>query len=221
MVEIDTILYMISLRGRIRLFYAGLLVLVLFSMLGVQVALERVEASTSGTSMLAEVAPDTVQARPAVLVHNQFEVEADQFHQEWLWLARCIYTETKRMDEQVLVAWVVRNRVETEYRGKNTYKRVILDPYQFSAFNPGTSSRRYYARLDTTYKDRVWQQALKVAYRVIKADASMRPFAVTTRHFFSERSMKGDTMPAWTENHTPVTLQGIEDERFRFYDGVI
>ncbi len=53
-----------------------------------------------------------------------------------LWLARAIYSETKLPHEQELVAWVVRNRVETAYRGRRTYRAVVLDPYQFSAFQP-------------------------------------------------------------------------------------
>ena len=36
---------------------------------------------------------------------------------ETLWLARAIFSETKRPEEQILVAWVIRNRVETGYRG--------------------------------------------------------------------------------------------------------
>ena len=64
-----------------------------------------------------------------------------------LWLARCIYSETKKAHEQELVAWVIRNRVETGYRGESTYEGTVLDPYQFSAFNPGSSKRRLYATL--------------------------------------------------------------------------
>ncbi|WP_240332831.1 hypothetical protein [Salinibacter ruber] len=41
-----------------------------------------------------------------------------------LWLARAIYSETKLPHEQELVAWVVRNRVETAYRGRRTYRAV-------------------------------------------------------------------------------------------------
>ncbi len=38
--------------------------------------------------------------------------ELKKIDNETLWLARCIYSETKRPEEQELVAWVVRNRVE-------------------------------------------------------------------------------------------------------------
>lgn len=46
---------------------------------------------------------------------------------EILWLARTIFSETKRPHEQELVAWVVRNRVETGYRGNATYEAAVLD----------------------------------------------------------------------------------------------
>ncbi|WP_243663594.1 cell wall hydrolase [Rhodothermus marinus] len=66
---------------------------------------------------------------------------------ETLWLARVIYSETKRPEEMELVAWVVRNRVETRFRGKATYRDVVLDPFQFSAFIPYNPRRQYYMRL--------------------------------------------------------------------------
>ena len=82
-----------------------------------------------------------------------------------LWLARCIYSETKRAHEQELVAWVVRNRVETRYRGQGTYRGVVLDPYQFSAFNPGSRKRRLFMSLTPASDAQGWQSALRVASR--------------------------------------------------------
>ena len=49
-----------------------------------------------------------------------------------LWLARAIYSETKLPHEQELVAWVVRNRVETAYRGRRSYRAVVLDPGRYA-----------------------------------------------------------------------------------------
>ena len=69
---------------------------------------------------------------------------------ETLWLARCVYSETNRPEEMELVAWTIRNRVETRYRGQSTYRGTVLDPFQFSAFNPGSSKRRHYLNLDPT-----------------------------------------------------------------------
>ncbi len=140
---------------------------------------------------------------------------------ETLWLARCIYSETKNPTEMVLVGWVIRNRVETGYRGRTTYEGVVRDPYQFSAFNPGSSSRFFFSHLNERARVRNWDVALRIAYQVRTADSTSRPFSVRTRHFFSERSMVGQTKPYWVEDHSPVGIrESIDERRFRFYAGV-
>ena len=139
-----------------------------------------------------------------------------------LWMARCIYSETKQPEEQELVAWVIRNRVETGYRGERTYQNVVLDPFQFSAFNPGSSKRRLYTNLDGTSASKGWQRALQIAHEVYYAPGHERPFPVQTRHFYSERSMVGGATPAWAKGKTPVRLTGIDidPKRFRFYASI-
>lgn len=137
-----------------------------------------------------------------------------------LWLARCIYSETKQPLEQELVAWVVRNRVETGYRGQTTYRGVVLDPYQFSAFNRGSAMRGFYMSLDARTRLAGWQNALRIAHFVRHADAQLRPFSIRTRHFFSERSMPDERHPNWAEPRRVVTLSPehpVEARRFRFY----
>ena len=138
-----------------------------------------------------------------------------------LWLARCIYSETKRTQEQELVAWVIRNRVETQYRGQSSYRGVVLDPFQFSAFNPGSSVRRHYVGLTPTSQARGWRNALEIAHAVYYAPAETRPFPRQTRHFYSERSMQGGT-PDWARGKTPirVTTHPIDPRRFRFYASI-
>lgn len=141
--------------------------------------------------------------------------------EDMLWLARVIYSETKRPSEQELVAWVVRNRVETGYRGKSTYRDVVLDRYQFSAFNPNTRTRSHYASLEWDSKERGFARALAIAATVATADWSERPFSETTRHFYSRRSMPGGATPAWAQNMQPVDLdRHVEPDRFRFYANV-
>lgn len=139
-----------------------------------------------------------------------------------LWLARCIYSETKKVHEQELVAWVIRNRVETRYRGENTYESVVLDPYQFSAFNPGNPKRRLYSTLTPDSDSPSFHQALEVAHRVYHARPIERPFSRKTRHFYSERSMVGRKAPVWAGGHQPVRPVGftVDPRRFRFYSGV-
>ena len=139
-----------------------------------------------------------------------------------LWLARCIYSETKRGHEQELVAWVIRNRVETEYRGQDTYEGVVLDPYQFSAFNPGNPKRRLYTSLTPLSDSPSFHTALEIAHKVYHASPRNRPFSERTRHFYSERSMVGGRAPNWSTGHQPVRPTGfrIDPRPFRFYSGV-
>ena len=170
----------------------------------------------------ATTEPDEV---PMALVSDVHEIPAfslDAVTDDVLWLARCIYSETKRADEQELVAWVIRNRVETGYRGETTYQGTVLDPYQFSAFNPGNPKRRLYTSLAPSADSPAFVQALEVAHGVYYADESVRPFDHKTRHFYSERSMVGGKQPNWAEGETPIRLTGfrIDPRRFRFYKGV-
>jgi len=141
--------------------------------------------------------------------------------EQTLWLARAIYSETKLPHEQELVAWVVRNRVETAYRGRRSYRDVVLDPYQFSAFNPESEKRAFYRRLRPEAPLPRWRQALWVARYVRHAAPAYRPFSVETRHFYSERSMRGRAMPHWAESARFVAPDPgryvVDERRFRFF----
>lgn len=137
-----------------------------------------------------------------------------------LWLARAIYSETKKPHEQELVAWVVRNRVETGYRGQSTYEDVVLDPSQFSAFNYGSNKRSFYMNLQPDTRLDSWQRALHVAYYVRHADSAYRPFHISTRHFFSQVSMPYHQFPHWANQRQKVSPQwniSLDEWRFRFY----
>ena len=147
----------------------------------------------------------------------------EQIDSETLWLARCIFSETKQPEEQELVAWVVRNRVETGYRGNRTYEEAVLDAYQFSAFNPGEAVRAFYTGLGPHSRWPGWQQAIAIAKEVRQAEALHRPFPVETRHFYSERSMRGRRHPGWAKGHVPIAPNRrteIDERRFRFYSDV-
>lgn len=117
-----------------------------------------------------------------------------------LWLARGIYTEVASdlLSESTYVGWVIRNRVETQYRGQTTYKGVVLDNKQFSAFNTRRGRARYGALKwlhaeDSTYSTHVdqarWRWALVTAFEVLVAPATERPFPATTRHYYRRHRM--------------------------------
>lgn len=143
---------------------------------------------------------------------------------ETLWLARAIFSESKRPEEQTLVAWVVRNRVETKYRGKRSYQSVILDPHQFSAFSSTSDKKPYYTGLTVKSDEPGWQTALQVAYAVRHAEGSFRPFSKETRHFYSERSLGDNLAPDWATGLHPVEIRyesvDLDHWRFRFFEGV-
>ncbi len=140
---------------------------------------------------------------------------------EVMWLARCLVSESNQTDEQRLVAWVVRNRVDTAYRG-TTYREVILEPLQFSAFNTPSTRRTYLLGLNQYSTNKTWVDAVEIALDVYHAPASDRPFARETRHFYSPVSMKGRTTPPWAENATPLDSEslGVDPTRFKFYEQI-
>ncbi len=141
---------------------------------------------------------------------------------EVLWLARCIYSETNRPEEQRLIAWVVRNRVETRYR-RDTYREVVLEPRQFSAFNRPTPRRDLILSLTPHSTTPGWQQALRIALEVFQAPPSARPFPITVRHFYSPISMPTSNPPRWAQAARPYrgpAVAHIDPQRFQFFDGI-
>ncbi len=140
---------------------------------------------------------------------------------EVTWLARCLVTESNRPREQWYVAWVVRNRVETRFAGA-TYREVVLEPFQFSAFNAPSAARDAALALTPRSEAPHWREAVRIALTVSQAPVERRPFPVTVRHFYSPISMEGDRTPTWAQGRTPVALNDptISDRRFRFYDGL-
>ena len=140
---------------------------------------------------------------------------------EVVWLARCIYSESNKAHEQRLVAWVVRNRMETGFRG-NTYREVVLEPKQFSAFNRPTPRRTYILGLNQHSSAKSWRTALGIALDVYQAPSRKRPFSITTRHFYSPVSMKNGATPRWADESRRVDVSrfDIDENRFRFYEGI-
>jgi hypothetical protein len=140
---------------------------------------------------------------------------------EVLWLARGLYSESDRAEEQELVAWVIRNRVETGFRG-NSYREVILEPRQFSAFNTPSERRNYILAFDQEDVVPSWMSALDVALKVYGSRASERPFPIDTRHFYSPVSMVGRTRPNWASAGTELSSLdlGVDPNRFRFFSGI-
>ncbi|MEK7120918.1 MAG: cell wall hydrolase [Patescibacteria group bacterium] len=140
--------------------------------------------------------------------------------EEILWLARIVYSETKRPEEQVLVAWVVRNRVESKYKG-TSYKDVALHDSQFSGLNSFDKNYRYNITKNYNDKEEGWQSAVSVASAVYNADETLRPLSKDVKHFYSPISVRNK--PSWAKGVEPI--QVVRDPknnvvRFAFYQDI-
>lgn len=154
--------------------------------------------------------------RRAASTEGDTPVMTKRDKREILWLARIIYSETKRPREQRLVAWVVRNRVDTGYTGQ-TYEAVANHSAQFSGLQPYDSRYQHNVSRYWASKGENWQTALEIAQEVYFAPESARPFSVTTRHFYSPVAVN---KPAWARGRKAVrVVQGAthSQPRFAFY----
>lgn len=181
-----------------------------------------------GESPSPFVTPSYEETRAALL--NPWgirPVHSGNIDEGTLWLARAMFSESKRHDEQELVGWVVRNRVESEHRGCNSYKSCVLDPFQFSAFIESRPSANFYIGLDLSpisLSIPGWKKTLALAYYIRHADDELRPFPRTVLHFYSEQSLLDpEISPEWVQDWTPITPARnfqLDEERFRFYSGI-
>jgi len=132
------------------------------------------------------------------------------------WMTRALVSETNNTGEMRYLAWVIRNRVERSWRGQDTYKGVILDPYQFSAFNRGRSTRAFFMEMtseNTPFGSR-WHEARRIASDVILAERDEKAFSAT--HFYSPVSMK-TAAPKWAWTLKEIEVASVDSDRFRFF----
>lgn len=176
------------------------------------------KTASFGQNTLPETVPQIAKIKSKTISNA---LEQKTFQQDMLWLARCVLSETDRPHEMKYVGWVIRNRVETTYNGKSSYQAVVLDPFQFSAFNAGSGKRHKFMSLSQNSKYPNWDDAVQTATKVLHAPADQRPFEIKTRHFYSEQSMVGGRAPKWAREDKKVDLHNVELKRFRFYKGII
>ena len=147
--------------------------------------------------------------------------KANTDESEILWFARILYSETKDANEMRLVAWVVRNRVETGYRG-NTYETVAKSRNQFSGLSPADSNYKINTTLDYDDTHPAWKKALATAEEVFYASEDERPFAQNVRHFYSPVSVS--SRPSWIHSGDLALVVPSSTPngaaRFEFYSGV-
>lgn len=169
-------------------------------------------------SLLAFQAPLAISESDIVNEKVLDERKQALYEEDVLWFARLIYSETKNPDEQIYIAWVARNRVDTGFRG-NSYKEVALSSGQFSGLN--TFDHNYSHNINLDYGDRVsgWDTAVEIAKIVYDAPEEFRPFPKTVRHFYSPTVI---AKPSWAYGQAPV--KEITNDwggiRFAFYEGI-
>ena len=151
------------------------------------------------------------------------ETQLPDEQDEILWLARAIFSETKKREsgEMAMVAWVIRNRVDANHKGM-TYKEVVLAPHQFSGLNSFDKQYRINVALDYDYglENKAWRDALEVARGVYGASSFVRPFPKTVLHFYSPHTV---AEPSWAKDQKPIyTILNDEKNltRFAFYDNI-
>ena len=143
---------------------------------------------------------------------------SDRLDTETVWLTRALISETHKPQEMRFVAWVIRNRVEARHRGARTYKEVVLDPYQFSAFNPGSKVRTRYIQAQAATEPFLWDTAFEIARDVIEAPPEENPVPGVT-HFLSPVSMRsqGIEYPGWYREFDRVPVSEVHPDRFLFF----
>jgi spore germination cell wall hydrolase CwlJ-like protein len=145
----------------------------------------------------------------------------EEIDQEVLWFARAIYSETKKPEEQTLVAWVIRNRVESDFY-PDTYKEVVLQQGQFSGMH--ASDRQYSTNIALDYDDSndAWNSALSIARAVYFADPILRPLPAGVMHFYSPVSVT--RTPSWASEKEPAHIvrdPATNSVRFAFYADIM
>lgn len=133
------------------------------------------------------------------------------------WTTRAVLSETKRPSEMLYVANVIRNRLDMSYRGAETVKEVVLDRYQFSAFNPGREERWRYMNMDgDTYSPDEWEQAWEISKFVMSAPRDALPLRdVCINHFYYPGV--NYYSPRWVDTMEQVDLGDVHLPRVVFF----
>lgn len=136
---------------------------------------------------------------------------------EVMWATRAVLSETHRPSEMLLIANVIRNRLDLKYRGKSTAKGVILDPFQFSAFNPGRDSRWRYIQMDASAATgQQWMKAWRAARFAMTAPRDLLPLnnkCVT--HFVHPKGLL--RTPEWVYEMEQVSLGDVGSDEVVFF----
>jgi len=182
-----------------------------------EVPLSKGFASVLATIMVATAMFGAPLVAQNTVMEAQAPIELGNSEAEILWFARAVYSETKIADEQVLVAWVIRNRVESE-RYPDSYKEVVLDPNQFSGLSPRDENYGLNISRSYTSQGLGWETALSAAEGVYYSDGVLRPIGSNVYHFYSPMAVRN--IPEWAVGENPErTVRDMKNgyTRFAFY----
>jgi len=151
------------------------------------------------------------------LANSNTEGLSNAEEREVLWATRAVLSETNNPREMLLIANVIRNRVDLGYRGRETAKEVILDPYQFSAFNPGREMRWRYINMEPKHvSSERWEEAWTAARYAMTAPREVLPFDnPCVNHFVHPGGLAGT--PNWMYEMEQVRLGSIQRPEIVFF----
>jgi hypothetical protein len=151
------------------------------------------------------------------LANSNTEGLSNAEEREVLWATRAVLSETNNPREMLLIANVIRNRVDLGYRGRETAKEVILDPYQFSAFNPGREMRWRYINMESQHvSNERWEEAWTAARYAMTAPREVLPFDnPCVNHFVHPGSLVRH--PGWMYEMEQVRLGSIQRPDIAFF----
>jgi hypothetical protein len=151
------------------------------------------------------------------LANSNTEGLSNAEEREVLWATRTIISETKNASEMIFIGNVIRNRVDLNYQGRKTVRQVILDPYQFSAFNPNRNSRWKYINMTEKHvSDSLWAKAWKAARFTMTAPREVLPLSNPCINHFAHHKRVVDK-PDWMFQMEQISLGDIESPRLSIY----
>ncbi len=120
-------------------------------------------------------------------------------------LALCVFREARGEPfyGKLLVANTIRERVR-DSRWPDTFEKVILQPWQFSAFNKNDPNNLVYPRTGNTPSpnDKAWLDCIDAAQKVL-GDKNPIPANHRANHYHTAA-----VHPRWSEGKTPVAIVG-------------
>lgn len=160
---------------------------------------------------------ETAQDRLKLEMRSNTKGLTSEERESVLWMTRAVLSETADPREMVYVANVIRNRVDMHYRGASSVREVVLDSYQFSAFNPGRETRWRYINMNAeTYRGYLWEEAWSASRFVMTVDRNMLPFEdKCINHFYYPDVLPYD--PTWASYMEQIDLGEVGSNRVLFF----